>query len=52
MKTWSFNNYACLTIWLALRLGALAVSSQSARGLFISRSLNPESWVNIKIVLL
>ena len=27
-------------------LGALAASSQSARGLFISRSLNSESCVN------
>ena len=28
-------------------LGALAASSQSARGLFISRSLNPESCVTV-----
>ena len=43
MKTLSFNCYTCLTIWPALMLGALAASSQSARGLFILRSLNPES---------
>jgi hypothetical protein len=40
MKTRSFNSYACLTIWPALMLEALAASSQSARGLFISRFLN------------
>jgi hypothetical protein len=44
-ETRLFGSHACLTIWPALMLGALAVSSQSARGLFISRSLNPESCV-------
>ena len=42
MKTWSFSIHAFLAIWPALILGALAASSQSARGLFISRFLNPE----------
>jgi hypothetical protein len=45
MKTRSFGSYACLILWQALMLGALAASSQSAKGLFISRSLNFESWV-------
>ncbi len=41
----TFRSHACLTIWPALMLGVLAASSQSARGLFISCSLNPESCV-------
>jgi hypothetical protein len=32
MKTWLFNSHACLIIWPALMLEALAASSQSARG--------------------
>jgi hypothetical protein len=39
----SIGSNAFLTLWPTLMLGALAASSQSARGLFISRSLTPES---------
>jgi len=55
LKVWQASYKTCLhiykvtkqfpnlTIWPVLMLGALAASSQSARGSFISRFLNAES---------